>query len=153
MAWGQKPAPIKQFPAATKRFVNQTGGYLQVTLVVRSGDDPKKPPFKSVSFELNEGQTIVQQYGDQSNPYLNNIVVVLTIQGSIPERQNLVIARGSPVDNDYNTHDTMVFLYKSSAILMEVRNQGAGIGERMAVAVAGTGGPAEPRRYEFAKPS
>jgi len=155
MAWGQEPGPVKQFPAATKRFVNQTGGYVQVTLVVRSGDDPSKPPFKVVPFDIDAGKEVVQQYGDGNNPYLNNIEVKLILSGNLAVRANLVIARGSPVDVDYNTHDTMVFMYKSSAILLEVRNQGASaaasVGNGVTAGVGGQDKMADPRRYEFAK--
>jgi hypothetical protein len=153
MAWGKESAPITPFDTpATKRFVNRTGGYLQVTLVVRRGDDPKNSLPNPVSFDLENGKELVKQYSDAGNVYLNDIEVKLLLPGNdIPRRASLVGTRGSAVDNDYNTRDTMIFLYQSGAIILEVRNEGKGVAGGVSASAGVTGQAAEPKRYTLTK--
>jgi len=101
------------FEPGTKEFVNETGFYIQATLIVRSGNDPEKlPPYKTVSFDMEKGQKLVKQYGDRNNPNLNEISVKATIDGGIKRAGKLVVAKGSEVDIEFNTRETVIFRHE-----------------------------------------
>lgn len=109
MSWGQK------------RLVNQTGSPLQVTLRVRKSADPRENlGAKSVS--MNAGDDIRVTYGDDANPFLNGIELVAFRDGAVLARQDVVILRGSPLDNELNTRDTISLLFVGGAFLLQAAN-------------------------------
>ncbi len=96
----------------TKEFVNETGVYLQVSLAVRTGNDPHKPPLKVVSFEMEKGTKTKKIFDDGNNPFLNEISVKAFIDGAVKWVGKLVVDKGSEVDTEFNTRDTVIFRYK-----------------------------------------
>jgi hypothetical protein len=56
-----------------KKFINQTSQYVNVTLLIRQGDDIHKPSLEQ-TFSLDGNETKVVTYGDNANIYLNGLV-------------------------------------------------------------------------------
>jgi hypothetical protein len=139
-----------KFPYRKREFVNETGGYLQVTLVVRKGQDPSKT-LKQDPFTMDPGQKLVKEYGDAGNPFLNNIDVKLVVSdGDLPYAGTIVLKVGSPMDIAYNANYTVTFKYnkQSRVLALEMTNSLFSFG-----GVRGMGGgralEAEPTRFEF----
>ncbi len=114
--------PVGDIPIARggKRFVNETGAYLQVTLVVRSGNNPSKPPFKTLPFEMEKGQKLVIQYGDRNNPYLNEISVKALVDGGAKWAGELAITPDSDIDVQLNDNETATFKYTNRVLSLEM---------------------------------
>lgn len=93
---------------AQKLFVNNTG--LQVTgqITVRTGDTPGQD-LNDVSFTLsaNEGTQQYVTYGDASSPYMDALEISAEADGAVLLSQQIVIARGSSLDNEFNMNDTI----------------------------------------------
>lgn len=79
-----------------KRFVNNSGSNLMVTLFVRRGDSPGQEA-GTVIFKLNSGAQVSQTYGsDTGSIFLDGVAVE-------------VVDRGSALDNVLNTNNTITF--------------------------------------------
>lgn len=79
-----------------KVFKNTTNQPLQITLVVRQGDNPGHEA-GTVIFQLAAGQSVTQTYGTDTNSvYLNGIAAE-------------VVNRGSSFDDLLNTNNTITF--------------------------------------------
>ena len=123
---------------AMKTLINRTGNPLQVTLIVRKGDHPDQTA-GTVDVELGarpiaaaatgsdgeaQDDTSVQEvtYGDDVDIYLNGLKATMIENGSGIGRRDVVIDRGSPLDNELNTHDTIEFLFDGKALLISATN-------------------------------
>lgn len=81
---------------AQKVFKNNTNQPLEITLVVRQGDNPGNES-GTINFQLAAGQSVTQKYGtDTNSPFLDGIAVD-------------VVTRGSSYDNLLNTNNTIMF--------------------------------------------
>ena len=113
-----------------KTLVNRTGHELRVTLIVRKGDHPDDswgtvdvqldgPPADDATAEPTRKAVT---YGDEVSIYLNGIETTLISNGSATGKRQTVIERGSPLDDQLNTHDTIDFLYDGHQLLLSASN-------------------------------
>lgn len=116
--------------AGMKKLINRTKSDLKVTLVVRAGDQPDKTA-GTVDVKLAAGpdeesgkDDSVQNvsYGNDVDIYLNGIETQMIKDGSAVGERQLVIERGSKLDNALNTNDTIEFLYDGKSILISATN-------------------------------
>jgi hypothetical protein len=79
-----------------KLFKNTTNQPLEVTLVVRQGDNPGNDA-GTLNFKLAAGQSLTQTYGTDTNSvFLDGMTVA-------------VVTRGSSLDDLLNTNSTITF--------------------------------------------
>lgn len=116
--------------AGMKKLINRTGNELKVTLIVRRGDHPSETA-GTVDVDLAAGPNDASgedksvqdvSYGDDVNIYLNGIETTMIEDGSAVGKRELVVKRGSEVDNALNTHDTIEFLYDGNTVLISATN-------------------------------
>ncbi len=104
-----------------KMFINNTGHDLSVQLQVRRGDTPGHlKGFKD--FYMSKGQREMVEYSGPDNPYLDGISVNAIDSGEIVAEQQFVINRGSSLDNDFNTNDTVTFNWETENITLAFSN-------------------------------
>ncbi|WP_118974602.1 hypothetical protein [Taibaiella koreensis] len=93
-----------------KTFVNKSNQYVNVTLLIRQGDNIQKPSLEQ-TFSLNAGETKTVTYGDNSNIYLNGLVFQwkdATTQSMSTDRQEVIATGTMPTfDAVLNTHSVI----------------------------------------------
>jgi len=106
--------------AGLKLFSNQSQYGMNVTLVIREGDDPRNqaPPKE---FQLDANQSQWQEYGSNTAFYLNGIRMSATFQGQRVGQQYIVIDRGSSLDNELNTKNGVDFGFRDNTFLLSTR--------------------------------
>ncbi len=95
---------------AGKNFTNKSKDYMNVTLLIRQGDNIQKPSLEQ-TFSLNAGETKFVEYGNATNIYLNGLVLEYkdpTTQ-SLTNAREEVIATGVAPTFDWvlNTHSNI----------------------------------------------
>lgn len=105
-----------------KQFQNNTGMTLRLILTVRKGDDPNQN-LKDVPFNLEPGASQRIKYGSSQNPFLN-VIQINAIQPGIGGilSSRVVLRRGDVVDNQFNMHDTVVFVWDNTNVLLSFTN-------------------------------
>lgn len=99
----------------TKLFVNSTDIDLQVTLLLRKGQDPTQSAgFKE--FELPPAQSLSVQYGDDTNPFLNGISLMGIFSGEGQGLQEFVVDRSSDLDNRLNGNNRVEFQFENGSL-------------------------------------
>ncbi len=93
-----------------KKFINRTNQYVNVTLLIRQGNDIHKQPLEQTfSLEANETKSVT--YGDSSNIYLNGLVFQWkdqTTQSMSTDRQEVIATGTMPTfDAVLNTHSVI----------------------------------------------
>lgn len=119
---------------AMKTLINRTGNELRVTLIVRKGDDPEHTA-GTVDVVLGAGPSAGEDsasaddknvqdvtYGNDVDIYLNGITATMVEKGSGIGRRDVVLERGSVLDRELNTHDTIEFLFDGKTILVSATN-------------------------------
>jgi hypothetical protein len=128
---------------AMKTLINRTGNELRLTLIVRKGDHPDQTA-GTVDVELGAGPDAAQDtapaegrsarkdpsvqqvtYGNDVDIYLNGITAMMIQDGSGIGRREIVLERGSALDRELNTNDTIEFLYDGQSILVSATNSDA----------------------------
>ncbi|GEM44666.1 hypothetical protein [Deinococcus cellulosilyticus] len=111
----------------TKRFINNTGYNVSVTLAVPEGADPGPSVFTR-NFQLSVAGDQVYTYSDDLNPFLNGISVAAsdTEQGTIVGADFIGSQRGTTIDNDLNMNDTVLINLQSRNIVLAFENTGVG---------------------------
>ena len=96
---------------AGKNFTNRTKNYMNVTLLIRQGNDIGKPSLEQ-TFPLNAGETKFVEYGNSTNIYLNGLVLEYKDEESqsLTNARQEVIATGSAPTFDWvlNTHSNII---------------------------------------------
>ena len=129
---------------AMKTLINRTGNELRLTLIVRKGDHPDQTA-GTVDVELGAGADAAQDtapadgksarkypsvrevtYGNDVDIYLNGITATMIQDGSGIGHREVVLERGSALDRDLNTNDTIEFIYDGKSILVSATNSDAG---------------------------
>jgi hypothetical protein len=95
---------------AGKTFNNNSDQSINVTLLIRQGNDVGKPSLEQ-DFSINAGESKFIEYGNATNIYLNGLVFQWkdeSSQSMSTDRQE-VIARGSAPTFDWvlNTHSVI----------------------------------------------
>lgn len=95
-----------------KIFINNTGKDLEITLYVRQGANPiNQATNQNVDFSLKNGEQKWIVYGDYYNVYLNGIKLIASYEGKIVSNSEIVIVRGSSLDNQLNTNNAVEFRF------------------------------------------
>lgn len=120
--------------AGKKTLVNRTGNELKVTLIVRKGDLPDGNA-GTVEVHLKaaaatgpsdtDGSRQEVTYGDEVDIYLNGLETLLVKDGAGIGKREVVIERGSALDDELNKHDTIEFLFDGKQVLWSASNAGA----------------------------
>src|SRR5262249_35415467 len=117
--------------AGMKKLINRTGHELRVSLVVRRGDHPTETAgtvdviLVAGPDEASGGESVQDvTYGNDVNIYLNGIETTLIVDGSAIGQRRMVVERGSELDTELNTNDTIEFLYDGKAVLISATNSG-----------------------------
>jgi hypothetical protein len=119
---------------AMKTLINRTGHYLRVTLIVRKGDHPEnnagsvdvslgvRRPSSEVTTITDDSSVKDITFGNDVDIYLNGLTATMIADGSGVGRRDVVVDRGSPLDNELNTNDTIVFSFDGEAVLVSATN-------------------------------
>ena len=95
---------------AGKNFTNRTKNYMNVTLLIRQGDNIGKPSLEQ-TFPLNAGETRFVEYGNATNIYLNGLILEYkdVESQSLTTAKQEVIATGTAPTFDWvlNTHSNI----------------------------------------------
>ena len=103
--------------SGTKTLINRSSSALQITLLGRNGSDPQTPSDRQVTVNIAAGQTLPQvSYGDDSNPYLNGLILTRDNTSSKDTETLRVLQRGDAGTLDYklNTNGILEFNYDLS---------------------------------------
>jgi hypothetical protein len=106
---------------AQKTFNNRSAAALQITLLVRQGDNPANFDGE-VTFTLAPGQTRTIMYGNAQNVFLNGIVLSTNFNGDIYNKTQIVTRRGSQFDNLLNTNSIIDIIPISTDYVIFGRN-------------------------------
>jgi len=119
---------------AMKTLINRTGHQLRVTLIVRKGDHPEnnagsvdvslgvRRPSSEVTTITDDSSVKDVTFGSDVDIYLNGLTATMIADGSGVGRRDVVVDRGSPLDNELNTNDTIVFSFDGEAVLVSATN-------------------------------
>jgi hypothetical protein len=119
---------------AMKTLINRTGHHLRVTLIVRKGDHPEnnagsvdvslgvRRPSSEVTTITDDSSVKDITFGSDVDIYLNGLTATMIADGSGVGRRDVVVDRGSPLDNELNTNDTIVFSFDGEAVLVSATN-------------------------------
>ena len=95
---------------AGKTFNNKSKNYINVTLLIRQGEDIQKPSLEQ-KFSLDAGESKFVEYGNNTNIYLNGLVLEYKDKESqsLTNAREEVIATGGKPTFDWvlNTHSTI----------------------------------------------
>lgn len=96
--------------AGTKTLVNHCDRPIVVTLLTRMGDDPHTASIRRVCVTIPAMQTMPDvQYGDDQNPYLNGMILLITDGSMITEETMSILDRGGPGTLDNKMNASSVF--------------------------------------------
>jgi hypothetical protein len=116
--------------AGMKKLINKTGNDLRITLIVRKGDQPDENAgtvdvYLAAGPDEQTGEDKSKQdvtYGDDVDIYLNGIETIMIENGSALGKREIVVKRGSALDNQLNTSETIEFLYDGQQVLVSASN-------------------------------
>jgi hypothetical protein len=92
---------------AQKLMVNQTNYTINGTLTVRSGNNPGGQEWGQVPFILQPNSQEMVPYGDANDPYVDQLEISAMTDGAVLLTDQIVITRGSALDNQFNMNDTV----------------------------------------------
>ncbi|NHZ33339.1 hypothetical protein [Massilia rubra] len=95
--------------AGRKLFTNQSAYALAVTLQIRRSDNPNNLA-GTKQFTLAPSESQWQDYGNDSDIYLNGFKLVASQNGALIGQQDIVVVRGSPLDNQLNMFNAVDFI-------------------------------------------
>jgi hypothetical protein len=106
-----------------KLFVNNSGYQVNGNLTVRAGDEPSNQ-LNSVQFvlDLAMGSQQFVQYGDENNPYVDELQMEGLINGGYLTIDQTVVTRGSDLDDFLNTNDTIIIALQGPCFLITSTN-------------------------------
>jgi hypothetical protein len=93
---------------AEKTFVNNSLATLQITIFIREGTNPVNQD-GSLSFTLSPGQSLLVEYGTETNIFLNGFVLFTIFEGDLYSKVQFTTVVGSELDDLLNTNDTITF--------------------------------------------
>lgn len=92
--------------AGEKTFINDTIATFQINLFVRAGDNPVNQDGTEI-FTLEPGETKVVMYGDETNIFLNGILLFTISEGDLYSSIQFVTIASSELDMLLNTNSTL----------------------------------------------
>jgi hypothetical protein len=118
--------------AGMKKLINRTGNELKVKLIVRRSNHTTETA-GTVDLDLAAGPDNASgedrseqdvTYGNDLDIYLNGIETTMIVDGSAVGKRQVVVERGSEIDKELNTNDTIEFLFDGESILISATNSG-----------------------------
>ncbi len=91
---------------AEKTFVNNTLATLQITIFIREGTEVfNQDGF--VTFTLDPLETLVVEYGTETNVFLNGLTLFTIFEGDLYSKIQFTTQLESELDNLLNTNETI----------------------------------------------
>ena len=106
--------------AGKKLFTNRSNVTIAVTLVIRAREDPRNQA-GTQDFTLGPAESQGQTYGNNMDIYLNGVKLAAIENGDVTCKQQIVIVRGSPLDNELNTRNAVDFTFNNNSFGMSTR--------------------------------
>jgi hypothetical protein len=106
--------------AGRKLFTNESPYRSNVTLVIRRSADPRNTAGTS-EFWLEPRQSAWRDYGDNVNVYLNGIKLISMFEGQMVAQQQIVIERGSALDNQLNMYNAVDLTFQKGSFVVSTR--------------------------------
>lgn len=106
---------------AQKLMVNNTSYTIEGTITVRSGSTPGAD-IGTVQFTLSPNSQQMVPYGDANDPYMDALTVSAVANGSIILSDQIVITRGSSLDNEFNMNDTIYIAISNNNFVITSNN-------------------------------
>jgi len=106
--------------AGKKLFSNMSGFPLMVTLLIRRSENPDDSA-GTKGFTLAPFDAQWQEYGNDTDIYLNGFRLVSTNDGSLQGQQDIVVVRGSSLDNQLNMYNAVDFIPVNGAFSISTR--------------------------------
>ncbi|MBN3815428.1 hypothetical protein G3N57_01885 [Paraburkholderia sp. Se-20369] len=102
--------------SGTKTITNNSNVAISVVLRGRKGSDPSGGNLPPVSATIAPEKSVTLQYGNDQNPYLNELDVEENSNGADIRQSYVTTSRGGPgtLDNLFNTNSTLTITYNSS---------------------------------------
>jgi hypothetical protein len=99
--------------AGVKTVINRSSVPVRVTLLGRSGDNPNISTEHQGTAHIGAGQQTSITYGNDSNPYLNGVVLQFSDASSTIEQSLEVFQRGGSgtLDGKLNTNSILEITY------------------------------------------
>ncbi|SEO95375.1 hypothetical protein [Paenibacillus sp. OV219] len=107
--------------AGIKTFINTTEASLQMILFVRAGEEVYNQA-DAVPFTLGPLQTLDVSYGNDSNGFLNGILLFTIFQGSLYSKIQFATERGQSLDNALNTNSIITIILSNTDYVFEFSN-------------------------------
>jgi hypothetical protein len=95
--------------AGIKWFTNKSAYALTVTLLIRDRDNPNDQAGNK-QFTLAPSESQWQEYGNDVDIYLNGFKLLASHDGSLVAQQDIVVIRGSPLDDQLNMFNAVDFV-------------------------------------------
>ena len=93
---------------AEKTFVNNSLATLQITIFIREGTEVfNQDGFES--FTLNPNETLLVEYGTETNLFLNGFVLFTIFEGDLYSKVQFTTQLDSELDILLNTNETITF--------------------------------------------
>ena len=93
---------------AEKTFINNSLATLQITIFIREGAEvSNQDGFES--FSLNPNETLLVEYGSETNIFLNGFVLFTIFEGDLYSKVQFTTQLESELDNLLNTNETITF--------------------------------------------
>ena len=96
--------------APQKLFTNKSPFRCNVTLIIRRSEDPRDIA-TAAEFWLDPNKAAWQSYDDGMHIHLNSIKLMATLGADIVAHQELLITRGSDLDNHLTVSNAVDFTY------------------------------------------
>ncbi|HEX7682657.1 MAG TPA: hypothetical protein VF446_03825 [Trinickia sp.] len=102
--------------SGTKTIKNNSNVTISVVLRGRKGSDPSGGSLPPVSASIAPEKSATLQYGNDQNPYLNELQVEENSNGSDIRQTYTTTSRGGPgtLDNLFNANSTLTITYNAS---------------------------------------
>jgi hypothetical protein len=101
--------------SGSKTIKNNSNVAISVILRGRNGSDPHGGSLPPVSSTIAPQKSVTLQYGNDQNPYLNEMSVEGISSGSDIRQSYVATVRGGPgtLDNLFNTNSTLTIAFNS----------------------------------------
>lgn len=101
--------------SGSKTIKNNSNVVVSVILRGRNGSDPSGGSLPPVSATIAPEKSVTLQYGNDQNPYLNELDVEENSGGSDIRQSYVTTSRGGPgtLDNLFNTSSTLTIAFNS----------------------------------------
>lgn len=107
--------------AGTKTFINETTANFQVTLFIRAGENPVNQD-GSESFTLEAGETVTITYGNETDSFLNGILLFTIAAGDLYSSIQFTTIEDSLLDVLLNTNSNITITKQQTEYILTGSN-------------------------------